>query len=945
MLKRYIDKVLYIIMKNIIVTFLLIGYVFSPAVRAEDISASIQATQSGFSINRATGIYKGSITLENNSNYTLTNLRTSLLGINKDQDVLNFNDYDENLNPIVLANLKFGVLLPGQKISIPLEIWNPKKKSIIYTTKTEADIFKDNNSKKITVKVYKASDDENVSQSVLAGPGVEIHTLGVLRAVTDESSKATFTVLSDLQEISAYLGDSFSGKKHIDLEEGNLDSFDLTIRESDRFHNALIQIDQVRKSTLSRDPSELSISLIDYDYSNIVLKNISRVELFDESGEQLADVTEMFNIKTNGGIYCINLPAFNTIIQDYHEKIRLSIEGRSVQNKVYSGDSSFLIGENILNGTLRRPPSNSTLMISGATVYAKVSRSNIIYTTTTDNNGKFTFQNLPRRPVTINTEILENSQYYYGTIVTDVLNQSNEIDLPLENQKDLVDKVEEPQEEIQNENGNLKKTISKSSNNSTENIEDTLKKFTIKMHENYTETVSISVPKGTKFVNVTYRTFGDSRIGIATGYSPNHKWKLSLFNGTTGKRLWFLARDLLSQLTERPLFIAQEYDFGVANSSDIIDVSEETKNGDAVIRLSGIILPPREIDHTELHIKASISLGAPFSIKSIKPSRVTYPIIHANRGDRFSIPFLNDANTFQRYFDLNVINPKNLKIKNVKVELSGPSIPTVEIDTITPGRDLIIQNNELLKVRSTFRSNNTFISSVPPPKEEMIFYRFTITATDSNGEDQTAEIDSQRFYPLWRMPDGFERYSVREDGFDDWVSGRMYYWMESHKADLKAINDASGEHGKDLQHSSHTEGTDIDMHHFYVFPGYNGLGTRNYQGLLENIKIIPKINSTNQEEKLKGEAAKEKVKSWIVTSRAGIDKFSAMYEVTQVGYILSGPNATFTSSATWGRDLLQTGKIKINGVEYDMGTGLWSNIKYKAWEGHHHHVHLTVKPN
>jgi murein endopeptidase len=107
------------------------------------------------------------------------------------------------------------------------------------------------------------------------------------------------------------------------------------------------------------------------------------------------------------------------------------------------------------------------------------------------------------------------------------------------------------------------------------------------------------------------------------------------------------------------------------------------------------------------------------------------------------------------------------------------------------------------------------------------------------------------------MPDGFERFGqgTIDIGGDDWASRGAYNWLAANKNLITRINDISGEHGRNIGHSSHKHGTDIDMFHFYTFQK-GASGKVNYSQLIENVVSAKNTDSDDQNKKEKAEAAK-----------------------------------------------------------------------------------------
>lgn len=176
-----------------------------------------------------------------------------------------------------------------------------------------------------------------------------------------------------------------------------------------------------------------------------------------------------------------------------------------------------------------------------------------------------------------------------------------------------------------------------------------------------------------------------------------------------------------------------------------------------------------------------------------------------------------DMNQFHRNKKLDINKPDDATISNLKVEVVAGGASSLALDE-APGVNVTTPNANTVRAVATFKTNASSVNGVPPPSK-LFQHKYTLKATAADGSELSAETTDTSKRPLWRMPGGFARYGSREPGHDDWVSYRTYNWMVANAQHLTAINDVSGEHGKNLGHASHARGSDIDMYHFYRFPG------------------------------------------------------------------------------------------------------------------------------
>jgi hypothetical protein len=254
-----------------------------------------------------------------------------------------------------------------------------------------------------------------------------------------------------------------------------------------------------------------------------------------------------------------------------------------------------------------------------------------------------------------------------------------------------------------------------------------------------------------------------------------------------------------------------------------------------------------------------------------------------------------------------------------------------------------ILDEETLRVRVSVKPKPSTVPSQPPPTHQLK-YRFKVIA-NADGTDVFDEKDSGECNGLWRMPDGFSRYSIREAGGDDWCSRGTYNWLSANSSLITRINDISGEHGRNIGHTSHKRGTDIDMFHFYTFPGAQS-GGQNYNKLVENVKLAVTAGSG-------GQAAKQRVTEWVTASQVGLDALAAKAEVKKLiyangwGFDSKDHPGELGLNSGWAYDLLTTGQTSVNGTILDLGTGVWTNTndKYDPADDHNDHVHIALDPS
>ncbi|HET9212846.1 MAG TPA: hypothetical protein VFR03_20740, partial [Thermoanaerobaculia bacterium] len=436
--------------------------------------------------------------------------------------------------------------------------------------------------------------------------------------------------------------------------------------------------------------------------------------------------------------------------------------------------------------------------------------------------------------------------------------------------------------------------------------------------------------KGTKEATLKYRIQTDEYPYYVLSQSIyNDTWSLNVRGGASGQQLFDISRQINSQLSVPPVW---QGDGTTGEIQEVLNVEALAANADVTLTLfasamnvGDSILPTR--------VSASLSAETGLSIKSITPDTVT-----PTTGDSsfYSIPRPGSTNTYSRWFTLKITKPMNSTVTKMTSKLLGPG----ELMTIVdgpPGASFQVVDDQTLKVRVTMHDQASTVESTPPPAHNTK-YRFKL-AVDDNGTELTDEKDSGGRHALWRMPDGFGRYSTRDTGGDDWCSRGTYNWMDTNRSLLKEINDISGEHARNLGHATHQYGTDIDMFHFYRFQGATS-GGNNYTRLQADTALSIRINDPDATVRQQAAAARARVSSWVTETRSGIDALAALNTVSSVLYAQGSAGSGLP--AGWAQSLLTTGATTVGGAALDLGLGTWSNAKYRPRSDHNDHVHITL---
>lgn len=330
----------------------------------------------------------------------------------------------------------------------------------------------------------------------------------------------------------------------------------------------------------------------------------------------------------------------------------------------------------------------------------------------------------------------------------------------------------------------------------------------------------------------------------------------------------------------------------------------------------------------------------------------------ANDGSYYSIPRSGSTNAMIRDFLLDITKPIGTTITGVSLELrdgSGGALMSVVQEAAPGSTDVALinetDNNTQLRVRGTISNPASTIAGLPPPTRDLT-YHFLAKAKDAEGNDIQDEKDVNNRRSLWRMPDGLGRYGSRDSGGDNWSSRGIYNWLVSNSALLREINDVSGEHGRDLGHQTHGRGNDIDMFHYYLFPGTTtapGGGAANFAALQNDLVLAFQTVGVPTPPPAAA-AALGRVTDWLNATRTGLTALAARPEVSNVIHCSGAAGSGL--AAGWCNTLLRTGRVtrttSVPNAPPLMQTlivgGTYVNSKMLNNDIHNDHIHITLNP-
>tara|TARA_R110002050_G_scaffold287663_1_gene438986 strand:- start:19419 stop:22592 length:3174 start_codon:yes stop_codon:yes gene_type:complete len=215
-----------------------------------------------------------------------------------------------------------------------------------------------------------------------------------------------------------------------------------------------------------------------------------------------------------------------------------------------------------------------------------------------------------------------------------------------------------------------------------------------------------------------------------------------------------------------------------------------------------------------------------------------------------------------------------------------------------------------------FEIDVSFIQPTPssavattPPAESPIAYRVIVEALD-NGDTIYGEGVVRGLTGLYQtaQPLSLARTGAREDGQDDWAQKGLYDWLSNNANLIGAMNDISGEHGRDIKHASHRKGLDLDMNFF----------NSTQAGSVEHIVLTNNVIAA-----IRGDqASRVAVVNYVVGQQTGIETLAAQNVLSNIfgpegtGRHLPSANGhpAFSLPEGWAGALFEDGVVRdING--------------------------------
>ena len=772
-----------------------------------------------------------------------------------------------------------------------------------------------------------------------AGSGVVIYVAGERVGVTDAEGKLSIEVDAGEQTIRALLPGLVADEKIITVEENTIHQLDMYMVSGKLPEPVDVSVPSIINGVLAADFTEFVIqltrdsgkptSLIYFDYLRVANhKNL----------DNWVYITSLFELTEEGVLTAIDIESLNSVLAGLgFGELRFSFYAEDEFAGVYSEQVDFYLGLHSVYGQLASPPSNTSLSVGELTVQAKYLAGDIVMKQVADTAGAFIFEHLPAGnwEFTITTT---SGDIIYTSFASIIMNRNKQLTLNLLTTEDLLNDVPyyevvntittsalpelnlansvvvKKRQDLDKELGAKREALSSVYVTSSDSVSISVIGGAVDTAQKKLQ--SLSVPAGTESITLTYTVDTAEYPAYVLDQSMFNDVWLLMVNSENGASLFSKSRQVNSQLYSEPVW---QSNGSTGEIVETIDVSALTAT-DINITLYGSSTNIGD-SYLPTYVNATLSFEPKFNIKSVTHTGTDY----------FSIPRHNETNIYSKTYRLELNKPTDATITKVTAKLlqnsNGNELMTVVDEA--PGIKAVLIDDDTIDVTVTMNQNYTSSVHSQPPTQHMIRYSFRVES-ELNGTMLDDVKDSAPIKALWLIPDSISRFGFRDNGKDGWAAKGTYEWLLSNAESIPEVNDISGEHSRNIDHSTHRRGTDIDIYHFTDLTGGVRRGGLNYQ----------LIHSKTASALLGNIADRATVTDWILSARSGLDTLTGQNTVAEV---ISGSGASSLELPSgWLRSLMETGLLASGTDILNLDIGTWNNTGVRYRNDHNDHFHIDL---
>jgi len=805
----------------------------------------------------------------------------------------------------------------------------------------------------LTVRVTRHDSDTGGTQLVV---GAIIRVNGEEAGTTGSAGTLTVDVPAGQDSIEAIVYPLEGATATVTLATGTATTVEMPLRDRESSENTTLVLDEAPEGALPATFASFTLRFVDPAGASVPMKSIEDVRLRRADGKGWTYWPQLFAVAADGTMRSTDVTRWRNALNAQGGRLDLSVSAIDTRGRVHAGTFTFYLARYTIQGRLAAPPSNPALNVGGIYVLVTVLNTDLVFRVVTAADGTFTLPLLPGGNIEIDATTLADGKNYYGdavvtlngnvTVTVNMLYTTDKINgVPLYQVSSFAfggsaaPAAEPFREERERLASSLRTPFVARSLSAVSTADGNSVSVSVTgaaRDQAVTKTATLSVPQGTPSIILRYEVrTAEYPYYVLSQSQYNDWWYVDVTAASNGARLFRRLRQINSQLSLEPIW---QSNGSTGELQYELDTQTLTQYGPADVT---VLASTANIGDGALATTVNVTLSRNFEVSINFIDKDTVPTTHG-LSDRFSIPRTGESNLQQRMLTFGVLKPQGSTVTNVKVFVEGmsgfspflldPANAIVDTAPGSGGVTLIGTAPDRFSARVTFDGTGSPFASVPPPAGRLK-YKIQITV-DDNGATKTATRETETYYPLWRMPDGFARFGQPEDdGHDDWCSFATYYWLESNRPLISAINDISGEHARNLGHQYHYEGRELDLYHYFRFAGAVS-GTDNYYALARAVQ------RSFSPDAAVAAAARADVTSWVGAMRTALTDFGNLFDVERLYSTLGGTN--YGNTEGFGRDLLLTGKCTYGSQELDTGLGEWTCSKCTFNHIHDNHVHVTL---
>lgn len=811
----------------------------------------------------------------------------------------------------------------------------------------------------LAISVFRFDETTPDGKGAPAGEGVYLFVDGKHLASTDGNGQAMVTVPAGLVAVQAIVPSTSIAEASVEAAAGATVPLELVLDDSKEVTSPVqLSVSSVSENVLPAGFDSFSITLLDGGAPRAAVA-VSEVTLEDDIGNTLERLTDDFQVDAMGRLQPVALATVAAAVGRHPGRtLVLRVMAEDALGFTLLGTMPLYLGQHTLNVTLVAPPSNPSLPVAGIQVTYRLMGSDLALVRTSDAAGNLSFGPVPLGNANLDSVTLQSGRYYYGqasffltrpslarvtmTHADDIANGVRRFELlPLVTAAGdsadgggalLVDPDTAAQRSALHAAGGFGEGGDMT----------TLDTVNLRVGAGAANTQvsgsrTLSVAQGTQRVVLRYLvTTAEYPVYVRQQSVFNDTWSLSVHARQSGQQLFNIARNVNSQLTQAPIWLANG---STGYIEETFDVAALTAQAPAELLLAA----------TATNVADGLLPTIVDADLSDDPDRLIIKEVTSDRlastdGDHnsYSVPLQGENNTLSRWFTLTLDKPDGSQVTRVRAELQHGSgtMPGGQIFEEGPGANVQVINDTTLRVRVTFHAGGT-VNTVPPPAHG-ITYKFTVFANLQDGTEVSDDAISSAKRALWRMQaawrDPARRYGMRDNGGDDWLAARTWEYINQHGALLTRIDDISGEHGRDIGHATHDVGTDIDLYHVYRFAGATS-GEDNYNRLRNAVIRVLALPADQTQ------ADRDAITAWVAQTRPRFQAILTQTDAQTVYYAIgSGYTASgITLANGWARGLLVNGTVSGSGQAFDTGLGAWGFAQTRLTYNAVHNTHFHIK--